>query len=251
MKRINPVRGLKGRGRPHAFTLIELLVTIAIIAILAALLLPALSIAKQHGLTTQCRNNLKQLQTGWELYQSDDSDKMPPNLWDGVGGQDAGSTPGSWVVGNALDNTPTNIQAGVQWRYNSALAIYHCPADTSLTADGTGLRYRSYSLLNYLGGDPLDTTSIYASRIKEKGSELKQASSVIAFDCEDAFSINDGIFLVDPPPNNQWRDLPGYRHSKGCVFSFADGHVEYWKWEANPPDELGDLARVQADLPEP
>jgi prepilin-type N-terminal cleavage/methylation domain-containing protein/prepilin-type processing-associated H-X9-DG protein len=235
----------------RAFTLIELLVTIAIIGILAALLLPVLSIAKQHGLTTQCRNNLKQLQTGWELYQADDNDTMPPNLWDGVHGQAAGSARGSWVVGNALDSSPTNIQAGVQWRYNSALGIYHCPADTSLTAGGAILRYRSYSLLNYLGGDPQDTTSMYASRIKEKGSQLKQASNIIAFDCEDAGTINDGILLVAPPPYGQWQDQPGFRHTQGGIFSFADGHVEYWKWKSDPPDEEGDLARVQAGLPEP
>ena len=109
------------------FSLIELLVAIAIIAILAALLFPVLSKAKERGQRTACLNNLKQLQGGWLLYVDDDSDWMPPNLWDGVHGPAAGSAEGSWVVGNAFDNSPTNIMRGVQWRYNSSPAGWWSP----------------------------------------------------------------------------------------------------------------------------
>ena len=240
--------GLKYR---RAFTLVELLVVIAILAILAALLLPVLAKSKQKGQQTMCLNNLKQLQTGWQLYLDDDNDLMPPNLWDGVPGQAAGSAPGSWVVGNALETTATNILRGVQWRYNASLGVYHCPADTALASDGITPRRRSYSLLNYLGADP-DTISPDATLNLQKGSQLKQTSRVLAFVCEDAGSINDGIFLVEPAPSAEWRDLPGSRHAQGCVFSFTDGHVEYWKWKsASLANDPADLARVQAALPAP
>jgi len=238
-------------SKKQAFTLIELLVVIAIIAILAALLLPALAKSKERGVRTACLNNLKQLQTGWQLYVDDDSDRMPPNLWNGVPGQAAGSAPGSWVAGNALEITPTNILLGVQWRYNSALGIYHCPADSSLASDSTTPRWRSYSLLNYLGADP-DAISPDFTRDKQKSSQLKRPSAVLAFACEDANSINDGILLVEPAPSTQWRDLPASRHSQGCTFSFADGHDEYWKWQsANLANDQADLTRLQAVLPEP
>jgi prepilin-type processing-associated H-X9-DG protein len=155
------------------------------------------------------------------------------------------------VVGSAYDPSVTNIQAGVLWPLNPSLGIYHCPTDRSLANDNQTTRLRSYSLLNYLGGDT-NGPDIYISRIKQRGNQLKQTSTVIAFACEDSDSINDGIFLVDPPPAGNWRDLPGARHSAGCVFSFADGHVDYWKWKSGGlPNDTEDLARVQAALPEP
>ena len=65
--------------KKNGFTLIELLVVIAIIGILAALLLPVLSRAKDRALTVACLNNLKQLQVCWQLYADDNNDILPPN----------------------------------------------------------------------------------------------------------------------------------------------------------------------------
>jgi len=238
------------RSRAAAFSLVELLVVIAIIGILAALILPALSKGKDRSQRTGCLNNLNQLQLGWHMYLTEQNDSMPPNIWDGVPGKLAGSAPGSWVVGNALDSSPTNIQQGVQWQYNPSLPIYHCPLDTSLAKDHTTLRVRSYSLLNYLGAGAIDF-GVTAPYNKHRGNELKKPSAVMAFICEDADSINDGIFFVYPAPATEWKDYPGSRHAQGTTLSFADGHGEYWKWKSAQPNDTEDLARVQAAIPEP
>ena len=95
---------MKTRRRSRrAFTLIELLVVIAIIAILAGLLLPALSRAKATSQSAVYQGNLKQLLLGWRMYADDNDDRLAGSISVGiVNGPDFVNQPGSWVLGQGV-----------------------------------------------------------------------------------------------------------------------------------------------------
>ncbi|HUB86832.1 MAG TPA: prepilin-type N-terminal cleavage/methylation domain-containing protein [Verrucomicrobiae bacterium] len=253
------VRGKQFSG----FTLLELLVVIAIIAILAALLLPALSGAKARAQTIACLNNLKQLEDCCHLYSVDYNDFLPPNQ---VGGYVTGANTtnalsavtnvDSWCPGIAPeDATPINVEAGLIFPYNKNPAIYHCPADQS-TVDGYSnlLRTRSYTM--EIG---LACPNVTGSYMKFTAITQPSPSSLFVLIDEQADAIWDatfGYWTPGGPYSDYWLDLPADRHSQGANLSFADGHVEHWRWKAPKifyenaeyaygPDDLADLQRLQ------
>jgi prepilin-type N-terminal cleavage/methylation domain-containing protein/prepilin-type processing-associated H-X9-DG protein len=233
--------------RTRAFTLIELLVVIAVIAILAALLLPALANAKEQGRCINCRSNLKQLQLCWEMYGNDNGGTLCPNNW--VFSMDMGAllTSSSWCLGDArTDTTTSNIQAGLLYPYDRSPGIYHCPSDMSTIVDGNGNplpqpRVRSYNMsqsVNGLGLMPDPASSGLAVDVIQpcfiKFSQITNPppSRLFVFIDENENTLADDQFGY-PMPNydyGNWWDMPANRHDQGACLSFADGHVERWHW---------------------
>jgi prepilin-type N-terminal cleavage/methylation domain-containing protein/prepilin-type processing-associated H-X9-DG protein len=231
--------------RSRAFTLIELLVVIAIIAILAALLLPALARAKAAGQAASCMNNYKQLQLCWHMYADDNNDQMVPNHASGSAYARTAvwADKDTWLQGNAyMDLNTTNIQSGPLYSYNKCAGIYKCPGDRSLVRDGTDgtsiPRSRSVSMNVYMNWD--DTGGSYTTYCWHKISGIGNPgpSAAFVFVDEHENSISQSGFFVNNPNKLQifgsqmwtWLTFPAVRHNNGAMLSFADGHVEKWRW---------------------
>ena len=258
----------------NAFTLIELLVLIGIIVILAALLLPSLSRAKQKAQTTVCLNNLKQLQLGWHLYVHDNLDLLPPNI---DFGNPMFSTPAndpalSWCPGNARYDTNTlNIEAGALFHYCRAIAVYRCPADFSTVETLNGqklpeLRNRSYNMSQSVNGYRGPASSDHpriASFQKFFQIHRPPPSQLFVFIDEHPETMRSAVFhhvagvaIIAEIPG--WWDMPADRHSQGACLSFADGHVERWRWKTPKnaqssgqpatPGDRSDFLRVQGAM---
>jgi len=246
-------------ARGGAFTLIELLVVIAIIAILSAILLPALSLAKGRAQAILCLNNTKQLTLAWQMYADDFEGRLPYNL--GMAGSSF-RTPLNWVnnvMSWGLDsdntNTATLTEASLGPFVSQATAIYRCPSDhvvsAAQSAAGWDGRIRSYSM-NAMVGDAGEISSSGVNTNNPdyvqffKITQIPQPTEIFVFLDEHPDSINDGYFLErDYYP--EWHDLPATYHNNATAFSFTDGHSTLHRW--TQPDTYRPPIPDGANLP--
>jgi len=239
------VRGMTFRGKRRAalpaggaFTLIELLVVIAIIAILAGLLLPALSRSKVSALGVACVSQHRQLNLGWSLYADDHQERLVNNH--GVG--ETRKLKNNWA-NNLLDwgdsegntNTLLLTEALLGRHVGGSWKVFKCPADT-VRADN-GPRIRSVSM-NSLVGDPGELTNRFNPSYIQyfRRGQISQPAQTFVFTDEHPDSLNDGFFMNRLEEAPRWGNLPGSWHGGAAVLSFADGHAESHKWVVGGPE---------------
>ena len=200
----------------RGFTLVELLVVIAIIALLMAILLPALNRAREQGKRAVCLNNVKQLTLGWIMYADDNDGK--------ICAANVGHSKFGWVAQMDASDPPDEqikaIKSGKLYEYCKNLKLYKCP---------TGIRgeLRTYSAVSSMNTIPGGSKK--GKVFKNRMNIPRQAERIVFIDEGHISNYAYNVFYNQP----KWLDIPPLRHGNGTNFSFVDGHSEYWKWK-NP-----------------
>jgi len=223
--------------RRSGFTLIELLVVIAIIAILAGMLLPALSKAKGQALQTHCISNHKQLALTFTLYQEDFNGGLPSNV---RGAPPTGSGLNwveSTVHGMTSGFTDTNAlidpkRAGFA-PYLKSIGVYKCPAERTVYTSGARRipKLRSYSINDYLNGGVQQFAPIPPVTFYKRTSEFAKPAELFVFIDVEPLSICYTPFEIPTSNTQTYFTAPAALHNRrNGVLSFADGHSESHRW---------------------
>lgn len=189
---------------------------IAIIALLVALLAPALSHAKQQGKRAACLSNQRQLLVAWTMYADDNRDFIVNGLNVPNG---AGDTP--WVgaarIEHPVDRQRELLGQGALAAYNGNVDLYRCPV-------AKPNELRTYSTVHAMNGHPVFGPEL----LIRKRSELLRLSDRIVF-VDDYMDNWDASWTINYRMPSWWNPLP-FRHAQGTTVGLADAHAETFKW---------------------
>jgi len=262
--------------RDAGFTLIELLVVIAIIAILAAMLLPTLSRAKQKGQAISCINNLKQLVTASLLYAGDYRDYWPANNQGdddvNLASPPSNYVPRVWAEGregsNLIDERTAegmvSDRVSLIAPYLREKSVFRCPGDKKplKVNNKTILRPRSFGMNAYVGWDAAAWSGMPNSskyQVVRKTTQSRNSAKIFIFGEIHPESLCRPMFGMNMDSQAIYH-YPGNYHAQNSQFAFLDGHAETHRWgdpafnnptpkPSNWHDHTGNMAR-QASRPD-
>ena len=244
------------------FTLIELLVVIAIIAVLMAILMPALSRVREQGKRIVCEHNLKSLTLAWVMYADENDEKIV----NGAGGfhytqggmTNSGTASGiierawvgrgwgqNWNNSNVADSGMTDaekkqaVREGALWSVCNDEDAYKCPTGrpgefvTYAVVDAMNGLHRTGTTVSgghhpFAVGKRVGKTTLWIKRRTDISSPSPADRMVFI----DEGAMTPDSFATHYAQRGPWWDDPPSRHGDGTTVSWADGHSSHLKWKA-------------------
>ena len=233
---------LRRPRKTAAFALVELLVVIAIIAVLMAILLPALHLAREQARAIRCVNNVRSLSAAWFMYQDDNDNVLvdghvpadpdfksdteyPDAFWveppqDAAGNYTGDSDP-------TLQDKRRGITRGALFAYVQDVDVYRCPSDERKT-DPRQAAWRSYSVAGGMNGE--EKYPDWTGRAVRRYTEIKNPATKYVFVEEpDPRQWNKGSWVIRPT-GDRWVDPVAVWHNKRSCLGWADGRAEKHRW---------------------